>query len=214
MVMLGDYDAPTVGYWAAKYLEQIGWLVGPGSRRMTKVPYWMHFACDNDRFISWKNSTEWNEEKYFYMLSLYHQTKRNPRWCLVPDVVGDKNKTLEHWYHYAPSVAKYGWKLAFAAQDGMTPCDVPAEADVVFVGGTTKWKWRNAEWFCKMCPKVHVGRVGTIDRLWLCKDYGAESVDGTGWFRDGELNPRFQKLETFFEGNRQQELFKVAQCSA
>lgn len=199
-VYLADYDAPIMGYWAALYPDKIGWLIGPTSRRMKKVPHFMEFACDNDRFIAWDNDSEWNEEKYWEMLSFIRQSKRNPKWVLVPDVVANKNATLESWYHFMPRIKEMGFTLAFAVQDGMTPCDVPPESDIVFVGGTTDWKWRNAKWFCESFARVHVGRVGTIGRLRLCESMGAESIDGTGWFRDGEDNFRLLRLETFLKG--------------
>ena len=28
-VMIADYDAPIMGWWAAHYPDKIGWLVGP-----------------------------------------------------------------------------------------------------------------------------------------------------------------------------------------
>lgn len=206
-VFLADYDAPTVGYWVGKYQDSIGWLVGPSSRRMKKVPCWMPFACDNDKFIAYTNKADWNESAWLEMLSFYRQSNRQPMWVLVPDVVGDRIGTLKSWQKFAPRLKEFGWTLAFAAQDGMTPSDVPEEAEVVFVGGTTEWKWRNVGLFAESFPRVHVGRVNTLPRVWLCHDLGVESVDGTGWFRDGENNWRLQCLETYFKNERQPDLF-------
>ncbi len=73
--------------------------------------------------------------------------------------------------------------MAIAVQDGMTPSDVPKEASVIFVGGTTSWKWRNLKTWTENFPRVHVGRVNTYKLLWMAHDAGAESADGTGWFR-------------------------------
>jgi hypothetical protein len=97
---------------------------------------------------------------------------------------------------------QYGWPLAFAVQDGMTPSDVPGNAEVVFVGGTTKWKWDTAEMWAKSFPRVHVGRVNEVRRLWQCADLGIEPVDGTGWFRDSEDGRRIPQLVGFLEGRR------------
>ena len=82
-----------------------------------------------------------------------------------------------------PVIRSYGWPAAFAVQDGMTSGDVPAEADVVFVGGSTAWKRRTMHEWCDHFPRVHVGRVNTGRWLWECDEAGAESCDGTGWFR-------------------------------
>ena len=66
----------------------------------------------------------------------------------------------------------------------MTPEDVPRNADVVFVGGTTEWKWRTIAMWCNAFQDVHIGRVNTYLRLVECHEAGAKYCDGTGWNRD------------------------------
>jgi hypothetical protein len=63
---------------------------------------------------------------------------------------------------------------------------VPSGADVIFVGGTTEWKWRNLRQWTDNFPRVHVGRVNSEKLLWAAHEAGAESCDGTGWMRGGE----------------------------
>ena len=111
-------------------------------------------------------------------------------------MVGDKSRTLEAWEKYSTRVRAYGWPVAFVAQDGMIPADVPP-CSVVFLGGTYKWKWRNAEQFASF-PRLHIGRVNTLGKLRRCEELGVESVDGTGWFRRPEKE--FAELEEFFRG--------------
>jgi hypothetical protein len=66
----------------------------------------------------------------------------------------------------------------------MTPADVRQLApDVVFVGGSTEWKWETAEMWCREFPRVHVGRVNSPRRLYELESWGCESCDGTGWNR-------------------------------
>lgn len=86
--------------------------------------------------------------------------------------------------------------MAFAAQDGMTPADVPSDADVVFVGGSTSWKWANLRMWTDNFPRVHVGRVNSRRLLEQAEQAGAESCDGTGWFRDPE---RTAELEAYLK---------------
>jgi hypothetical protein len=93
----------------------------------------------------------------------------------------------------------------------MTPQDVPSDADVIFVGGSTDWKRRTMSMWCEVFDRVHVGRINTERWLWECDEAGAESCDGTGWFRgrqaqldgllsylsrsrQGQRNPRGAKL--------------------
>ena len=87
------------------------------------------------------------------------------------------------WEKHADIIASFGVPLAFVVQDGMTLADIPAEAGTVFVGGTTSWKWRNLTTWMEAGKSVHVGRVNTYRHLWQCHKAGAESCDGTGWFK-------------------------------
>jgi hypothetical protein len=132
-------------------------------------------------------------------MDLLHTASRHPRplWVVVPDVVADREATLEKWAAWSPRVREVlpHVPLAFAVQDGMTPADVPTDADVVFVGGTYNWKWRNLTTWTGNFPRVHVARVNGEKNLWQCYEAGAESCDGTGWMRCGE--ERIAELERF-----------------
>jgi hypothetical protein len=91
----------------------------------------------------------------------------------------------------------------------MTPDDVPDDADIVFVGGTTEWKWKNILMWTKNFKRVHVGRVNSYGLLWKAHEAGAESCDGTGWFREPS---RTRELVSYLEestvGRYQQRLFE------
>lgn len=170
-----------VGWMCGRFPGRIGHLFSPGGWRgpWEFAPY----ALDNGRFPCWSKGTEWSATKYRELLSRAQDSGQPPLWALVPDVVGDRDATLREWDTWAPELASYGWPLAFAAQDGMTPDDVPSEADVVFVGGSTEWKWLSIHGWCESFPRVHVGRVNGEKGLWICHEAGVESCDGTGWFR-------------------------------
>lgn len=167
---------------AQRYTEQIGHLFSPSYWRPPRpgVPY----VLDNDAFGAWRKGTAWNESAWLAMLDKAARTFA-PLWALVPDVVANREATLANWARYRDVVAQRGWPCAFAVQDGMTLRDVPRDADVVFVGGTTEWKWSTVAMWCREFPRVHVGRVRTT-KLRLCEWLGAESVDGTGWFRESQ----------------------------
>jgi hypothetical protein len=139
------------------------------------------WALDNGVFGAWQNGREWSGEPLFQFLEKYSFI--TPRWVVVPDWVGDRDLTLEKWEEFSPALKAFGVPLAFAAQDGMTPDDVPGDADVIFVGGSTQWKWRNLRMWTGNYPRVHVGRVNSYRLLWMAHEAGAESCDGPGWFR-------------------------------
>lgn len=185
-----------IGYLCGQYPGRIGWLISPGGWR--KPPSWMPYALDNGAFGAWINKREWDEGAFWNLLDKARQNFA-PRWIVVPDVVAEKQATLNRWAEWSPKIRDFipGVPLAFAAQDGMTPEDVPADADVVFIGGTTEWKWRNLRAFTKAFPVVHVARVNSDRLLWMAHDAGAASCDGTGWMRGGE--ERLEGLERYLK---------------
>jgi hypothetical protein len=159
----------------------------------------MPYALDNGKF---NGSETWNENAFFELLDRCKLSRYKPRWVAVPDEVGNAEQTLYLWTHYEKKVRQYGWPLAFVAQDGMMLSDVPRTADVVFVGGTTTWKWRNAAQFAAAFPRVHIGRCNAIDKIEYSYRLGVESIDGAGFFRGGEGNIKVVRLEQFLAGHR------------
>lgn len=181
MVMPSNHGGVTTGYLAGRYPGKVGHLYSPGGQRgpWSFLPY----ALDNGAFGAFTAGKPWDAAPWLDLLAWAKLSGRDPMWVLVPDVVGDRDATLNAWSKWSGSAARCGWPLAFAVQDGMTGADVPRDATVVFVGGSTAWKWRTLESWCGSFPRVHVGRVNTYRRLWQCHDAGAESCDGTGWMR-------------------------------
>ena len=68
-----------------------------------------------------------------------------------------------------------------------------------FIGGTTKWKLKNAHKFKGIVEWLHIGRVSTLNRLRWAERIGADSVDGTGFFRDGKDGKRSRELIEYLE---------------
>jgi hypothetical protein len=188
LVMPANNTKWQVHYWQGKF-GSLGHLYSIGGSLRGPYPH-LPYALDNGRFPAWSSGKEWSEAEYFDLLAkvrtAYSENgHQKPLWALVPDVVADKDATMAEWDKWA-SVVRHelpGVCLAFAAQDGMTPDDVPADAEVVFLGGSDDFKRPAiAEW-CKVFPRVHVGRINTYKWLVHCYESGAESCDGTGWFR-------------------------------
>jgi hypothetical protein len=178
VLMLANNTGIRVGYLAGRFPGAIGHLYSPGAQR-GPFPF-CKYALDNGVFAK---GNDWTPEPWIKMLDWARLSGQCPLWNLVPDFVADRDETLRRWEQYAPVARNYGWPLAFAAQDGMEPSDVPPDADVVFVGGSTDWKWSTYRDWCAAFPRVHIGRVNTYRRLFDCYDAGAESTDGTGFTR-------------------------------
>jgi hypothetical protein len=197
MLMIGNHASCYFGYLMGKYPGRLGWLLGP--THYNRPRQWLPFALDNDAFVL---RDKWQESDWLEMLNKVRMSGQNPAWVLIPDSVGNRQRTLSLWQQYAPQASRYGWPLAFAVQDGMTAADVPHDTDVVFVGGTTRWKWQSLPMWASNFPRVHVGRVNQLRRLWTCEEYAVESVDGTGWMREGDDGKRMRPMLRWLAGER------------
>lgn len=193
LVMPANNTGLRVGILVGRHPGLIGHLYSPGGQTgpFAEVPY----ALDNGAFGAFTRKGPFDVGAWHDLLDWAATTGQAPRWCLVPDVVGDRHETLRAWDRHAATAAAHGWPLAFAAQDGMTFADVPREAEVVFLGGSTEWKRQAIVPWCQRFRRVHVGRINTYKWLWFCADAGAESCDGTGWTR-GDIK-QWRGLETW-----------------
>ncbi len=200
IVMPANNSCGLVHYLAGKHPGTLGWMFGPGGFKEPR--HWLPYVVDNGKFSVWSQGKEWQEKEFIALLDRCRISKFKPKWVTAPDVVTDRIGTLESWIEWEPRLRGYGWPLAFVVQDGMMPGDVPESADLVFVGGSTQWKWRNVRVFCDAFPRVHVGRVNWIDKLEYCEGVGVESCDGTGFFRGGPDSVQAQQLQRFIEGKR------------
>jgi hypothetical protein len=181
IVMVANVTSPEVRRMHADYPGMVGNLYSPG-------PGWWatplaDYALDNGRFTQ---GEAWSAAHLFELYGRAAKHGTAPRWVLVPDVVGRWYDTLMEWTRWAPAIQALGWPLAMAVQDGAEPHHVHnswPRPDVVFVGGSTEWKWRTFQTWCSEFDRVHVGRVNSPREGWRCYKAGAESIDGTGWMR-------------------------------
>lgn len=118
---------------AAEYPGSVGHLYSPGGQRGP----WLEFpyALDNGKFPCWAAGKRWDIDHFNNLLAWAKRSGQAPQWLLVPDEVGDAQKTWQLWEDWADFLRSFGWPLAFAVQDGHAPRDVPMDADVVFCGG-------------------------------------------------------------------------------
>ena len=199
-VMFSNHSSLRYGYYLGKGYP-VGWLLSPDKRNYSNMLYTdiMPYAVDNGKFSVFSSGKVWDEDLFWDFLQYVKLAPNQPRWVVVPDEVGNKKETLGLWDKFYPIIKDMGFNTAFAVQDGMTLKDVPTKYSTIFVGGTTEWKWRTAEMWCKEFQSCHVARVNNVERVIKCNQWGAESIDGTGWFRDGVNNKRFRCIEQYFE---------------
>lgn len=200
IVMPANNRGLVAGWLCGRFAGRIGHLYSPGG--ISRIYDFVPFALDNGKYSVWAAGKQWDELGFIRHLELVAASGKPPLWALVPDAVADRDGTLREWDLWYKRMAHYGWPLAFAVQDGMVKADVPKEADVVFVGGSTPWKRKTMRDWCDWFPRVHVGRINTNRWLWECDEAGAESCDGTGWMRGDEAQLRglINYLERASEG--------------
>lgn len=196
VVMPSNNSGIQIGRLCGMYPGRIGWLIGPGGWR--QPPSWLPVALDNGAYGAWEKQVPWDENAWWNLLEEATRACL-PLWAVVPDVVTDREATIESWHKWEPILRDEfpGLPLAMAVQDGMTPEDVPAGVHTVFVGGSPRWKWRSLPMWTKAFPRVHVGKVNSKKKLWQCTEHGAVSCDGTGWTQGGEQ--RLQELADYLE---------------
>lgn len=195
MVYLASSGVP-VGWLAGRFPGQVGQLLTPDKR--PKPHAMVPFALDNGAFGSWKNKRPFDAERFRRMVAEVRLLGLSPNWLAVPDVVCDPVATVDFWHEWHDECRATGWPLAFVAQDGHEPRDVPDGADVVFVGGSPEWKWRTVGLWCREFRRVHVGRVSSPPKLWHLSTLGPESCDGTGWTRGDQR--QWRGLVRYLEG--------------
>ena len=181
MVMVSNQTGIEVGILAVKHSGRVGHMYSPGGERgpWPEVPY----ALDNDAWPAFNNKRPRDEAAHMKMLRWSVLSGQPALFALVPDVVGNRDETLREWDRWAPQMGAMGFRLAFAAQDGMTFADVPDDDCVIFIGGSDAFKDAAIKPWCARFPdRVHVGRVNGMPRLLASYHAGAVSVDGTGWF--------------------------------
>jgi hypothetical protein len=170
-----------------RFPGRLGLLLGPTGYTDPKgLPY----ALDNDRFSVWSKGLVWDKKIYTKFLDKISRLPTPPLWAVVPDVVANAEMTIRDYRKWAPVLQAYDFLLAVAVQDGMTTKDVLSLhplPDVVFVGGTTKWKQRTLTYWCRNFPRVHCARINTGHLLWGAHRAGVESTDGTGWWHVEQL---------------------------
>lgn len=179
--------------------HKIGLMCQPGSNRPR--PGWL-WAADNGCFAA-----KWDEHAWLRWLDVDHP-RAGCLFAVVPDVVADHEGTVERFHQHRASVTERRYPVAFVAQDGATPDNIPwADLDCLFIGGTTEWKMSPAAFSAADAARergrwVHVGRVNSRSRYRAWADH-ADSADGTflafgpsknapkvaGWVEDHWRNP-------------------------
>lgn len=189
-------------FWAGRHPNSVGFLIAPSYYKRVQPKHFMPFAIDNGAFIAWRDKKQWDVKAWRNMIHSIRLTNIKPLWAAIPDVVANREATIANWSIYRDEIKSIGWSAAFCVQDGMTPHDVPSDADLIFVGGSDRWKFPNLKLWTENFPRIHCARVNAPEMIESCERLGCESIDGTGWFRDPSRKDKLQAIQSFIEGYR------------
>lgn len=158
--------------------EQFGTMLSPRTRGLRPLREGRRWAADNDAFHG-----RFEAERFTAHLTRLRPYQSTCLFVVSPDVVCDPAATAALFAHWGPRVRALGYPVAWVAQNGAQPADIP-DCDCVFIGGDTAWKLSSdALAICQEARRretwVHIGRVNSERRALLAARMGADSVDGT-----------------------------------
>ncbi len=169
-------------------IEHLGVFFNPASSNYrNQDPCGLPWAADNGGYRGV------NVLAFERMLNTLH-LRQLPRCLFVvaPDVLANANATTASFFQWLPMLKRYGWPIAYVAQDGLMVLTTPWRYfDVLFIGGTTRFKLGVEAYtlcgYAKALGKgVHIGRVNSPTRLEMFSDV-ADSVDGTATSMYGDV---------------------------
>lgn len=175
------YLTGSVGASTFKHLDEgtIGFMNTPNIGN--RLGDWV-WAADNGCY----SGNYVGDEKWLAWLDSFTPEQRSRcLFAVAPDVVGDSGATLTRSRPWLWQLRWLGYSPAFVAQDGLTDETIPwDEFDVLFIGGTTKWKMgatvRGLIAEAKRRDKlVHIGRVNSQFRYLAFAAMGCDTADGT-----------------------------------
>lgn len=152
-------------------------MMQPGMGNKPPTDVWL--GVDNGCFSKPEKYSDEMYKRYLQKIPPEHTL-----FVTAPDVLGNHKATVERSVPTLRKLRSWGFKAAFVAQDGWeeetTPWD---EFDVLFIGGSTEFKFRNGRDAVGAAKArgfmAHMGRVNSLDRLRASVAIGCDSADGT-----------------------------------
>jgi len=207
MLLLVSGAMPTVEALAKAGTPNLGafWTPATGND-LARIEGWgVPYGIDNGCFILKKDNSPAARRKVmdgfmrFVWQKVWGRTV-GPAFVCVPDVVGCHEGTAFCFASWWPLLAPLRLPLAFVAQNGATPDNIPWTLfDTLFVGGTTEGdeggEWKTSPAAAAVIREakarrkwVHVGRVNSETRVRWCVANGADSIDGSGFSYHPDTN--------------------------
>lgn len=156
------------------------------------------FAIDNGAFAGF------NQTAFKSLLEREWPNRGKCKFVVAPDVPCDARRTLEVFDRWVGRLS--GWPIALAVQNGQESLPIPWDAvDAIFVGGDDAWKMSCHAMATIRAAKAlgkwtHMGRVNSPKRVATCKEWGVDSVDGTGISRYSHMRNAIREASNSTNG--------------
>lgn len=163
----------------------VGLMIVDHWRNPSEYPY---FAIDNGCYSAWSRGAPWNPIPFLKSLEKCTELGLKPDFVVIPDVVADGDASILRsfqWYGVLKDLYPE-LPLYWAVQDGMDPTVCPHPGiDGIFVGGSMEWKLETMPIWAHTARDhgigIHVGRIGTPERMVMAHLSGVDSIDSTTW---------------------------------
>jgi hypothetical protein len=184
----------------------LGILASPGRTCKGYKQAGIKTSIDNGAFSSWMRGFPFMADVFRDHLKDAFKNGINAEFIVCPDIVAGGTDSLDFSMRWATGEL-LGARLALAVQDGMKPSHIDSyilkHFNYIFVGGSVEWKWKTVEQWVEFAhandKKIHVGRVGTLDKLLYCESIGVDSVDSSSFAR----NDSWDVIEAFMNKEQQ-----------
>jgi hypothetical protein len=204
MNIMLDKSAEQIWHCRAKYDIEFEQLRTPLTQYRPDQCNIIQYGLDNGAF------TNFDEDKWLRMAN-EAEGSRLCKWVVLPDVVGDAEKTTDNFWKYYEM--GFNSKAAYVIQNGITEDmmkDIWPKIKCVFVGGDDVFKdGLHARQICVTAKQknklVHVGRVNSPIRFSSWFDL-ADSVDGSGISRFTGSLEKLVRIIHSYENTTQRKL--------
>lgn len=139
------------------------------------------FAVDNGAAAG-----QFHPEKYLKLLEKLAPYQDRALFAVAPDVMRDPAATLELYPEWKDAIRALGYPVAFVAQPGLQPHELP-DADWIFLGGGNQgdYRWRFTDDAKRIVDaaqqrgmRVHIGMVNAQWMIRQAQAWGVDTVDG------------------------------------
>lgn len=142
----------------------------------------LRYCLDNGAWWAFQQQVAFDARAF---VDAYRQLGAGADFVVLPDIVAGGLESLKFSMIWRASLEPMCQQL-LAVQDGMSLADVAPHIGPqlgIFVGGSTDWKEKTLQQWGTLARErqayLHVGRVNSMRRIYLCAAANAHSFDGS-----------------------------------